>query len=108
MDYNNDNKKRNKRRGKGEGSIIKLPNGKYKMTITIGVGLDGKQKRKAVTKGTKRELLEAIDKIKAKLLSPSGKANKPKVTFSNFATCFEERWRHNSFVSLLIQHTECF
>ena len=90
MDYNNDNKKKNKRRGKGEGSIIKLPNGKYKMTITIGVGLDGKQKRKAVTKGTKRELLEAIDKIKAKLLSPAGKANKPKVTFSNFATCFEE------------------
>ena len=69
MDYNNDNKKKNKRRGKGEGSIIKLP------------------------KDTKRELLEAIDKIKAKLLSPSGKTNKPKVTFSNFATCFEETKR---------------
>ena len=69
MNYNNDNKKKNKRWGKGEGSIIKLP------------------------KDTKRELLEAIDKIKAKLLSPSGKANKPKVTFSNFATCFEETKR---------------
>ena len=44
-------------------------------------------------KDTKRELLEAIDKIKAKLLSPSGKTNKPKVTFSNFATCFEETKR---------------
>ena len=31
MDYNNDNKKKNKRRGKGEGSIIKLPKTRLKL-----------------------------------------------------------------------------
>ena len=35
MDYNNDNKKKNKRRGKGEGSIIKLPNGKTNKGMVI-------------------------------------------------------------------------
>lgn len=29
---------------KGDGSITKTPNGKYKSTITIGVGIDGKKK----------------------------------------------------------------
>ena len=48
---------------------------------------------KRKTKDEVKVKLEAIDKIKAKLLSPSGKANKPKVTFSNFATCFEETKR---------------
>ena len=53
------------RRNKGEGSITKTPNGKYKATITIGVGLDGKQKRKSVTRDTKREVIEAVVVIKA-------------------------------------------
>ena len=34
-----------KRRAKGEGSIQRLPNGTYKMTITIGRTPDGKQRR---------------------------------------------------------------
>ena len=53
------------RRNKGEGSITKTPSGKYKATITIGMGLDGKQKRKSVTRDTKREVIEAIAVIKA-------------------------------------------
>lgn len=53
------------RRNKGEGSITKTPNGKYKATITIGVGIDGKQKRKSVTRDTKREVIEAVTLLKA-------------------------------------------
>lgn len=45
----------NVRRPKGEGSITKLPNGNLKMTITLGIGTDGKQKRKSVTAKTKAE-----------------------------------------------------
>ena len=33
------------RRPKGEGSITQLPNGKLKMTISIGVDITGKQRR---------------------------------------------------------------
>lgn len=53
------------RRNKGEGSITKTPSGKYKITITIGVGLDGKQKRKSITRDTKREVIDAIAHLKA-------------------------------------------
>lgn len=54
------------RRNKGEGSITKTPNGKYKATITIGVGIDGKQKRKSVTRDTKREVIEALTELRHK------------------------------------------
>ena len=53
------------RRNKGEGSITRTPNGRYKATITIGVGLDGKQKRKSITRDTKREVIEAVAMLKA-------------------------------------------
>lgn len=53
------------RRNKGEGSITRTPNGRYKATITIGVGLDGKQKRKSITRDTKREVIEAVALLKA-------------------------------------------
>lgn len=54
------------RRNKGEGSITKTPNGKYKATITIGVGIDGKQKRKSVTRDTKREVIDALTELRHK------------------------------------------
>lgn len=54
-----------KRRSKGDGSITKLPNGNYKMTITIGVGADGKQKRKSVTAKTKTELMKRVNELRA-------------------------------------------
>lgn len=54
------------RRNKGEGSITKTPNGKYKATITIGVGIDGKQKRKSVTRDTKREVIYALTELRHK------------------------------------------
>lgn len=61
-----------KRRGKGEGSITKLPNGHYKMTITIGVGVDGKQKRKSVTAETKTELMKRVNELRANLGQSKG------------------------------------
>lgn len=53
-----------KRRGKGEGSITRLPNGHLKITITLGVGVDGKQKRKSVTAKTKTELMQRVHDLR--------------------------------------------
>lgn len=53
-----------KRRHKGEGSIIKLSNGSYKATITIGKGIDGKQKRRSVTCKTQTELMDKITELR--------------------------------------------
>lgn len=52
------------RRPKGEGSITKLPNGRLKMTITIGKTLDGKQVRKSVTADNKNELLKKVSELR--------------------------------------------
>lgn len=59
-----------KRRPKGEGSITKLPNGNLKMTITLGVGADGKQKRRSVTAKTKSELMDKVTKLRVALGQP--------------------------------------
>ena len=52
------------RRQKGEGSITRLSNGNYKATITIGRGIDGKQKRRSVTAPTKQEVFDRIAAIR--------------------------------------------
>ncbi|MBS5519624.1 MAG: site-specific integrase [Acidaminococcus intestini] len=52
------------RRPKGEGSITKLPNGNYKMTISVGTGIDGKQKRRSVTAKTKTELMKRVSELR--------------------------------------------
>lgn len=62
--------KNDSRRPKGEGSITKLPNGKLKMTVTVGVGADGKQKRKAVTASTKAELLQRVTELRVSMGKP--------------------------------------
>ena len=66
-----------KRRPKGEGSITKLPNGSLKMTITLGVGVDGKQKRRSVTAKTKAELMHKVSELKV----ASGKAPRQEMYF---------------------------
>ena len=66
-----------KRRPKGEGSITKLPNGNLKMTITLGVGADGKQKRRSVTAKTKSELMHKAAELKV----ASGKAPQQEMYF---------------------------
>lgn len=55
-----------KRRNKGEGSIAVMANGKLRMTITIGRGIDGKQKRKVVTASTRQELLDKAAEVRLK------------------------------------------
>ncbi len=62
--------KKDSRRPKGEGSITKLPNGKLKMTVTVGIGADGKQKRKAVTASTKAELLRRVTELRVSMGKP--------------------------------------
>lgn len=52
------------RRPKGEGSITVLPNGHYKMTISIGVDVTGKQRRKSVTAVTKTELMRKAAQLR--------------------------------------------
>lgn len=52
------------RRPKGEGSVTILPNGHVKITVTIGVGVDGKQIRRSCTGKTKKEALEKIAKLR--------------------------------------------
>lgn len=54
------------RRPKGEGSITTLPNGKLKMTISIGIDAEGKQRRKSVTASTKAELLKRVAELRLK------------------------------------------
>lgn len=74
-----------KRRNKGEGSFTVLPNGKYKMTITIGVGIDGKQKRKAVTASSRQELLDKVSEIRLKYKVGNYKELKERpVTFKEY------------------------
>ena len=55
--------RKTKRRPKGEGSIQKLSSGLLKMTISIGIGIDGKQKRRAVTAKTKQELMDKVAEL---------------------------------------------
>lgn len=55
---------KSQRRPKGEGSITKMPNGSLKMTITLGVGVDGKQKRRSVTAKTKTELMRRVAELR--------------------------------------------
>ena len=52
------------RRPKGEGSVTILPNGHVKITVTIGVGVDGKQVRRSCTGRTRKEALEKIAKLR--------------------------------------------
>ena len=52
------------RRQKGEGAFYKLPNGKYRMVITVGKGIDGKQIRKCVTANSKQELMEKVATVR--------------------------------------------
>lgn len=79
------------RRNKGEGSISRTPSGRYKATITIGVGIDGKQKRKTITRDTKREVIEAMAQLKATYgLSGTGKTPTTKKNLKDICEDFLE------------------
>lgn len=57
-------RQQNQRRPKGEGSITRLPNGRLKMTITVGVSPDGKQRRRSVSASNKTELLKKVSELR--------------------------------------------
>ncbi|WP_196599059.1 tyrosine-type recombinase/integrase [Pectinatus frisingensis] len=67
------------RRPKGEGSIQVMPNGNYKMTISIGVGLDGKQKRKSITASSKPILMSKVAKLRVSLGQDIQHSSTPKL-----------------------------
>ena len=52
------------RRADGEGSIYKLPNGKWKVVISLGFDAGGKRIRKTATAATKREAAKCLKELK--------------------------------------------
>ena len=72
-------KKRPKSRGNGQGSIVRLPNGKYKAVKVLGWYLDedGKKKRRTVTKtfARRKDAVEALPTL-GRDRTASGKAEK--------------------------------
>lgn len=57
------------RRNKGEGSINELGNGRYKVTMTVGTDIDGRQKRKCATVNSRKAALEKLAEFKLKYRS---------------------------------------
>lgn len=53
------------RRGRGEGSIQKRPNGKWRATISLGVGADGKRMRKDIYGKTKSEVQKKLRQLQS-------------------------------------------
>lgn len=51
------------RKPKGDGSIQQLPNGKYKVQVTIGRDVNGKQIRKSVTINSQKEAVSIKNKL---------------------------------------------
>jgi integrase len=49
--------KRGSRRGYGEGSVFQLPDGRWRAMVDLG-WVDGKRRRKAATRATRREVVE--------------------------------------------------
>ena len=49
-----------RRRGRGEGSIQKRPDGKWRATISLGVGADGKRRRKDIYGKTRAEVQQKL------------------------------------------------
>lgn len=90
-----------KRRNKGEGSITRLPNGNYKMTITLGTGIDGKQKRKSVSAKTKTELMKKVTELRLMV----GQDTKTNMYFKDVVALYmktkEESWSHNTLANYM-------
>ena len=70
-----------KKRGNGQGSVFKLPSGKYKAMVTVGyyMNAEGKQRRKTHSQvfTTKKEAIDALPR----LLSEPVKKQKKSITF---------------------------
>ena len=60
-----------KRRGKGEGSILKRKDGTWQGQVSLGYDNDGKRRRVTVYGDTQREVREKLDKIKQQIVTDS-------------------------------------
>lgn len=78
------------RRNKGEGSIQDLGNGKYKVVVTAGKGIDGKQKRRCATVVGRKAALEQLAEFRLRYTSPEQikQEDKGQITFSAYV----EKW----------------
>jgi integrase len=54
-----------RRRGRGEGSIQKRPDGKWRATISLGIGPDGKRRRKDIYGATKAEVQRKLRAVQS-------------------------------------------
>lgn len=78
------------RRNKGEGSITKLDNGKYKVVVTLPSV--GKQVRKSKTVATKSEAIKALKELQAKYQTKEDAYKElNKVSFEVYAERYMER-----------------
>ena len=78
------------RRPKGDGSVQKMPNGKYKIQITIGYDANKRQRKKSFTGNTEKEAISALTKFKIE-------KSKGTLVVSNKYTVSEfiQRWLSN-------------
>jgi integrase len=79
-------RKRNTKRGKGEGSVFELPNGTWRGKVTVGYAEDGKQRFRWVSGKTQAEALAKVAEIKQQLAS--GTFADTKLTLKNYL----EQW----------------
>src|SRR3954466_78587 len=82
--------KNRKRRGRGEGSIHRRADGRWRATISVGYGHDGRRKRRDVYGRTKEEVQSQL----CKLQNASAKGlltNPSRTTVAQYL----ERWLHD-------------
>jgi integrase len=76
-----------RRRGRGEGSIFQRPDGRWVATISLGIGADGKRKRRTIYGATKRHVQDELTKLQSSKMT--GTLSAPsKLTVAQFL----ERW----------------
>ena len=86
-----------KKRGAGEGTIRKLPSGRWSWVRMIGRDQNGKVIYDRVTADTQQKLLKAVEEHKQAKASELSKATVP--TFKEFATSWYNRYQENLRVS---------
>ena len=91
-------RQKQQRRNKGEGSVKLMPNGKYKMTITIGRGIDGKQKRKSVTGSTRQEVLQKVTELRHKYNIGEYSTETSNISFG----AYKQKWLDNKSLSVAL------
>ncbi len=49
-----------KKRGRGEGAIDQMPDGRWRARVSLGIGTDGKRRRKAIYGKTRAEVQKKL------------------------------------------------